>query len=659
MRYVICVLLFTVVTLEANAQAPAVQRFEALLARATSLQDDGADVSLPATLLEDARGLIRQGFGDLASAKMDDVDAILDTLRARPVNMAPTAQLTVDAAFRGAPIPHLAGNIVNKNLHDEVLFQRFMREIGPGLIQMKLFIADLNEARDNYCYNQRPGRWEETFRQIKAAGGEILLHLRQVPARLTLVPEANRELGDGRAPVSDLNEWSAIVEEVVRHFNSDPSTRIRYLQDIGEPNIGTNWYDPANLDNSRPLNADTFAEHFIATWQGAKAADPAIQVGGPTIWLGKNDTAWWDGFLGTLRTAGVPMDYATIHIYDPNFAIWDYGVAETQRQLAAHGLAGLPINMTEWNLAGTIALPEGLQASHFNASHALVGFLRLLASGVQHTYFQLNPQGDAVCVELPPIRGTLPGNHLFLLDGETPVPNTSYNAFRLFAKLRDAERLPLTSTDHRVQGIAGYGNDTVSLMLTYYEPTTLTLTPDSIAHTVPDFNRTRRVDVRLDNLPFERYTLDVYRIDEAHSNVHTLGAAGAELSVATSREGTGRTFETTLDLPIYGVYMLQLRAQTSTAAEEATPGPTFALAPSYPNPFRDVTQLTYTLAQPETVTLRVYDVVGRAVATLVDAPQAVGTHTLAFDGSALPNGIYYAVLQTPTQRTQRSLTVAR
>lgn len=657
-RPVLFLVLLCFVSVSAQAQSPAVQRFEALLDQARALQERGVEVSLPATLLEDARGLIRNGVADRASAKMDQVEAIMDTLQTPPVNHALVAQIEVDAAVRGAPIPHLAGNIVNKSLHDEVMFRRFMDEIGPGLIQMKLFMADLNEARDNYCYQQQAGRWEETFRQIKAAGGEILLHMRQVPERLTLVPEANREIGDGRAPVNDLAEWEAIVEEVVQHFNSDPATRIRFLQDIGEPNIGTNWYEPDNLGNSRPLNTEGFAEHFMATMRGAKAADPTIQVGGPTLWMGKNDTEWWDGFLGTLTAAQMPPDFATIHIYDPNFGIWDYGVAETKSQLAAHGLAGLPINMTEWNVEGTIALAEGIQGSHFNASHALVGFLRLMEQSLEHTYFQLNPQGDAVCVDLPPIRGTLPGSHLFLLEDDVPVPNTSYNAFRLFAKLRDAQRLQVISTDARIQSIAGHRDGTVSLLFTYYEPTPLTLQPDSIAHAVPDFDREREVQVLLRNLPFDRYTLEVYRIDAEHSNVHTLGAAGAELEMVASREGQGSTFRTAIDLPVYGVYMMQLHARTNTSAEQQN-DLTFTLAPNYPNPLSQTTQLAYTLDQTQLVTLRVYDVVGRVIATLVDATQPPGTHTLTFDARDLPSGTYLYVLESPTQRMQKQMIVAR
>ncbi|NBC15759.1 MAG: T9SS type A sorting domain-containing protein [Bacteroidetes bacterium] len=56
------------------------------------------------------------------------------------------------------------------------------------------------------------------------------------------------------------------------------------------------------------------------------------------------------------------------------------------------------------------------------------------------------------------------------------------------------------------------------------------------------------------------------------------------------------------------------------------------LAANYPNPFNPSTRITYTLPQPGQVTLRVYDVAGRRVATLHDRAQGAGTHVATWDG---------------------------
>jgi hypothetical protein len=66
----------------------------------------------------------------------------------------------------------------------------------------------------------------------------------------------------------------------------------------------------------------------------------------------------------------------------------------------------------------------------------------------------------------------------------------------------------------------------------------------------------------------------------------------------------------------------------------------FELAQNYPNPFNPATTIKYTLAQENLVTLKVYDVLGREVANLVNDVKTAGTHEVSFDASKLSSGIY-------------------
>jgi hypothetical protein len=66
---------------------------------------------------------------------------------------------------------------------------------------------------------------------------------------------------------------------------------------------------------------------------------------------------------------------------------------------------------------------------------------------------------------------------------------------------------------------------------------------------------------------------------------------------------------------------------------------------NYPNPFNPVTTLHYTVASDGPVTLRVFDLLGRTVATPVDGPQAAGMHTVQFNGSGLASGAYVCRLE--------------
>ena len=71
----------------------------------------------------------------------------------------------------------------------------------------------------------------------------------------------------------------------------------------------------------------------------------------------------------------------------------------------------------------------------------------------------------------------------------------------------------------------------------------------------------------------------------------------------------------------------------------------FRLEQNYPNPFNPTTQIAFVLPRAGQVNLTVYDVLGRAVATLVDEAVAAGEYRVTFDGRDLSSGIYFYQLR--------------
>jgi hypothetical protein len=71
----------------------------------------------------------------------------------------------------------------------------------------------------------------------------------------------------------------------------------------------------------------------------------------------------------------------------------------------------------------------------------------------------------------------------------------------------------------------------------------------------------------------------------------------------------------------------------------------FNLAQNYPNPFNPSTRIEYSLAESGFVSLKVFDVLGREVRTLVNRAQEQGVYSVIFDAGELATGVYYYRIQ--------------
>ena len=71
----------------------------------------------------------------------------------------------------------------------------------------------------------------------------------------------------------------------------------------------------------------------------------------------------------------------------------------------------------------------------------------------------------------------------------------------------------------------------------------------------------------------------------------------------------------------------------------------YALSQNYPNPFNPTTTIKYQIPELSFVTIKVYDVLGIEIATLVNEEKAVGSYEVEFDATSLPSGIFFYKLQ--------------
>ena len=118
-----------------------------------------------------------------------------------------------------------------------------------------------------------------------------------------------------------------------------------------------------------------------------------------------------------------------------------------------------------------------------------------------------------------------------------------------------------------------------------------------------------------------------------------------------------------VDLPMMGLVVFR-KGSAPTGAEEETVPAADRLEASFPNPFNPMTTIRFSLAASRHVSLRIYDVSGRLVRTLVDGTFPVGRHETRWDGrndrgERVASGVYFSRLATASGAMTKRMVLLR
>jgi predicted acyl esterase len=168
----------------------------------------------------------------------------------------------------------------------------------------------------------------------------------------------------------------------------------------------------------------------------------------------------------------------------------------------------------------------------------------------------------------------------------------------------------------------------------------------SSAHTFKLGNRIRVIITNLDNVTYDPFL---------RTNPHVLPS----LKRAVNRIYMNPYNPTYIQLPLIGFMPIGIQPISSNVPDK------YSLSQNYPNPFNPTTTIKFSIPAHilssrdaltrDLVLLRVYNILGKEIATLVNEKLQPGTYKVKFDGSNLPSGIYFYKLETENYRETRKM----
>ena len=145
----------------------------------------------------------------------------------------------------------------------------------------------------------------------------------------------------------------------------------------------------------------------------------------------------------------------------------------------------------------------------------------------------------------------------------------------------------------------------------------------------------------------------------------TYGGSGAELGFSVIETFDGRLtacgFTSSYGAGNTDVWLLHLEQDGTIGLMDhpSTNSTGYKLSQNYPNPFSGGTTIEYFIPTSGNVSLKVYDLSGKLLTTLVNEYQQVGNHSVRFENKQLQKGIYYYRLQTGSADYTKKFIVSR
>ncbi len=166
-----------------------------------------------------------------------------------------------------------------------------------------------------------------------------------------------------------------------------------------------------------------------------------------------------------------------------------------------------------------------------------------------------------------------------------------------------------------------------------------------------NFDGWKEIKVKLDQENFQIVSTFQDNFEVTEENVYAV-----QLEFEAGKNYENNTFET-------GIALISEIPSKETFTEKnsrnSSNKESYFSARNYPNPFNPSTTITYVLSQSTYVSINVYDRLGRQVVSLVEQNQDAGEHSIEFNASEFPSGIYFYRIKTPEKTEVRKMLLTK
>ncbi len=332
----------------------------------------------------------------------------------------------------------------------------------------------------------------------------------------------------GTLPPPDFKKWAVICEHIIRHYTEGWANG--FHMDIEYWEIWNEADLHSGTDKDKTTWGGTEAEFFdlfeIAA-KHLKKCFPQLKIGGPALsYPAGKWNQWGVRFLEHMSKKQVPMDFISWHVYGTEAYNMTELLYEMKELIDKYGYANSEFILNEWNYVYGWVGEEYLRSMKTIYSLKGAAFTASVMLAMQHTpldmlmYYDARPCG---------FNGMFKPYTYELLKG--------YYPFWMFNKLYKLKNeVEAVSEDKCIYICAANSGKSKAVMLTHY-----------IDEIPQDYERVKKVPLKLTGLKGEKTKIKIYCLDEVH-NAEIIREEMTELNSVTLY----------LDMPLYTTYLVEL-----------------------------------------------------------------------------------------------------